>query len=365
MRVCMVEEIANCAYHLTTGLTRQGHSVVVVLDVKRQLNRLLFTHSVQQGAEVKWIKPWPIRPRALGLFIPMLLAIIRSRPHIVHAQYLWSQFFIGFIAAKLLGVPIIATGHGWEVLEVPKSRFRGQIQRWFLKRTDMVILTADYYHKHMEGLVPPENRVYIPRMIDTDTFRPGIKADDLIGKYGNKIVTFIARLHKIKTPEKTLKSFRIALDEFPDAHLLILGVGEEEKNMRRMVSENDMVDNVHFLGEVSNTEIPRYLNASKVEVRGFNPDTPELGISHLEALACETPVLTYNDYADVGGMIICLEVPEIAENMKNILRDEDLQKKLGKAGRKYVMETFGIDTATDMTIRAYRKVLSRKKMRVG
>ncbi|MGY5879562.1 MAG: glycosyltransferase family 4 protein, partial [Candidatus Thorarchaeota archaeon] len=346
----MVEEIANCAYHLTTGLTKKGHSVVAVLDVKRQLNRLLFTHSVQKGAEVKWIKPWPLRPRALGLFIPMLIAIIRSRPHIIHVQYLWSQFFIGFIAAKLLRVPLVGTGHGWEVLEVPKSRFRGRIQKWFLKRTDMVILTADYYHKHMEGLVAPENRVYIPRMIDTDTFRSGIDASDIISKYGNKIVTFIARLHKIKTPEKTLQAFKKALDEFPDANLLILGIGEEEQNMRKMVDELDMVEHVHFLGEVSNTKIPKYLNASKVEVRGFNPDTPELGISHLEALACETPVLTYNDYADVGGMIICLEVPEIAENLKNILRDEELQKSLGRAGRKYVMETFGIDAATEITI---------------
>ena len=363
MRVCIVEEIANCAYHLTTGLTRKGHDVVVILDVKRRLNRLLFTHSVQEGAEVKWIRPWPMRPRALGLIIPMLLAIIRSRPHLVHAQYLWSQYFIGFIAAKLLGVPIVATGHGWEVLEVPKSQFRGRIQRWFLKRTDMVILTADYYQKHMEGLVAPENRVYIPRMIDTDTFRSGIDAEDLISKYGNRIVTFIARLHKIKTPEKTLQAFRIALDEFPDANLLILGIGEEEKNMRKVVEELGMVGNVHFLGEVSNTEIPKYLNASKVEVRGFNPDTPELGISHLEALACETPILTYNDYADVGGMIICLEVPEIADNLKHILRDEDFQKRLGKEGRKYVIDNFGIDAATDMTIRTYHTVLSRRKKR--
>ncbi|MFW9848208.1 MAG: glycosyltransferase [Candidatus Thorarchaeota archaeon] len=363
MRVCMVEEIANCAYHLTTGLTNKGHDVVVVLDIQRKLKRLLFTQSVQKGAEVQWIKPWPIRPRALGLFIPMLLAIIRSRPHIIHVQYLWTQYFIGFIAAKLLGVPIVATGHGWEVLEIPFMRFRGRIQRWFLKRTDMIILTADYYHKYMEGLVKPENRVYIPRMIDTNTFRPGIPADDIVERYGNRIVTFIARLHKIKTPEKTLQAFRIALDEFPDANLLILGIGKEEANMKKMVRDLNMVDNVHFLGEVLNTEIPRYLNASKVEVRGFNPDTPELGISHLEALACETPVLTYNDYPDVGGMIICLEVPEIAENLKNILRNEYLQKELGKAGRKYVIDTYGIDAATDMTIEAYKSVLVRRRKR--
>ncbi|MHA1908838.1 MAG: glycosyltransferase family 4 protein [Candidatus Thorarchaeota archaeon] len=359
MKICMIEEIANCAYHLTTGLTKKGHKVTAILDTQRKLDRLLFTHSVQEGAKVLWINPGRIRPRALGLLIPMLIAILREKPHVVHVQYLWTQFFIGFIAAKLLGVPIVATGHGWEVLEVPKSRFRGRIQRWFLKRTDTIILTADYYHKSMEGIVEPEKRVYIPRMIDTDFFRPGIEVPELIGKYGNRIVTFIARLHKIKTPEKTIQAFRLALDEFPDANLLILGIGEEEQNMRNMVKELDMEENVHFLGEVSNAEIPRYLNASKVEVRGFNPNTPELGISHLEALACETPVLTYNDYPDVGGMIICLEVPEIAEALKDILRDSTLQEKLGKAGRKYVMDTFGIEAATEATIQVYNKVLGR------
>jgi len=359
----MVDEIANCAYHLTTGLTRKGHKVTVILDTQRDIGRLLFSSNVPKGAELFWIRPLPIRPRALGLFLPMLLRILRASPQIIHVQYLWSQFFIGFIAAKLLRIPIVGTGHGWEVLDVPKEPIRGRIQRIFLRRVDMLILTAEYYHKFMKNVVPAERRIYIPRMIDTDTFRPGIPADDLIAKYGNRIVTFTARLFKIKTPKKTLKAFRIALDEFPDAHLLILGIGPEEQNMKRMVKDLQMSENVHFLGEVPNIEIPKYLNASKVEVRGFNPETPELGISHLEALACETPVLTYNDYPRVKGMIICLEVPEIAEALKNILRDEKLQKDLGRAGREYVMSTFGIDAATDMTIQVYEKLLKQRNIK--
>lgn len=359
----MIDEIANCAYHLTTGLTRKGHKVYVILDTKRKLGRLLFTYNVPKGAEIFWIRPLPIRPRAFGLFLPMLLRLLWLRPQIIHVQYLWSQFFIGFIAARLLRIPIVATGHGWEVLDVPKDPIRGRIQKVFLRRVDMLILTAEYYHRFMENLVPAERRIYIPRMIDTDTFRPGIPADDLTAKYGNRIVTFTARLFKIKTPYKTLKAFRIALDEFPDAHLLILGIGPEEQNMKKMVEDLQMTDNVHFLGEVPNTEIPKYLNASKVEVRGFNPKTPELGISHLEALACGTPVLTYNDYPGVKGMIICLEVPEIAEALKRILRDEKLQRDLGKAGRKYVLSTFSIDAATDMTVQVYESLLNQRNVK--
>ncbi len=353
----MIDEIANCAFHLTSGLTKKGHEVFVLLDILRKQNRLLFSQKNPPGSKVMWIRPLPIRPRALGLFLPMLLAILRIRPQIIHVQYLWSQFFIGFIAARLLRVPIVGTGHGWEVLDVPKERIRGKVQRFFLKRADKIILTAEYYHKSMEGIVKPKRRIYIPRMIDTEMFRPGIHCNDIKEKYGNRIVTFIARLYKIKTPYKTLKTFRLALDEFPDANLLILGIGPEEHGMRKMVKELRMENNVHFLGEVQNTEVPRYLNASKVEVRGFNPLTPELGISHLEALACETPVLTYNDYPDVKGMIICLEIEEIATALKKILGDDKYQRELGAAGRQYVIDNFSIEAATQQTLQVYYKLL--------
>lgn len=361
MKICMIDEIANCAYHLTSGLTKKGHEVHVLLDVQRNIKRLLFTRHVPKGAHLTWIRPLPFRPRALGLFFPLLFAILRIRPDVIHVQYLWSHFFIGYIASKLLGVPIIGTGHGWEVLEVPKEPIRGRIQRWFLKRADMIILTADYYHKAMEGIVPKERLIYIPRMIDTNMFRPNIPVNDLIEQYGNYIVTFVARLYKIKTPYKTINAFHKALTEVPEARLLILGIGPEETNMKNAVMKLGITDRVYFLGEVPNTEIPRYLNASKVEARGFNPLTPELGISHLEALACGTPVLTYNDYPDVRGMIILLQVDEIAAAMIKILKDEKFQKKLGDEGRHYVMENFSIEAGTERTIQVYKKVLRLRR----
>jgi glycosyltransferase involved in cell wall biosynthesis len=131
--------------------------------------------------------------------------------------------------------------------------------------------------------------------------------------------------------------------------------------MKKLVKDLKMEKNVHFLGEAPNKEIPRYLNASKVEARGFNPNTPELGISHLEALACETPVLTYTDYDGVQGMIICLEVPEITDALKKILGNAEIHRKLGAEGRQYVIRNFSIEAATEMTIRVYKKLLRKKK----
>jgi glycosyltransferase involved in cell wall biosynthesis len=135
--------------------------------------------------------------------------------------------------------------------------------------------------------------------------------------------------------------------------------------MKGMVKDLQMEENVHFLGDIPNTEVPRYLNASKVEVRGFNPKTPELGISHLEALACGTPVLTYNDYPDIQGMIICLKVDEIAEALKKILGDQKLQQELGTAGRKYVLENFSVEAGTLQTIKVYQTILRRRNLARG
>ena len=58
-------------------------------------------------------------------------------------------------------------------------------------------------------------------------------------------------------------------------------------------------------------------------------------------------------------MIICLEVPEIGEALKKILRNPEYQEELGKAGRKYVRRTFGIEAATKKTVEVYRKVLKK------
>jgi glycosyltransferase involved in cell wall biosynthesis len=361
MKIVMIDEIANCAYHLTKGLTQRGHEVLVLLDVNRKLNRLLFTHSVPKGAKVVWIRPFPIGPRAFGLFFPMLFAILRFRPHIIHVQYLWSQFIIGFIAARLLRIPIVGTGHGWEVMDVPKWRIRGTIQRFFLKRADMIILTAEYFFPYMDGVVPPEKLVYIHRMIDTDFFRPAVECDDLIEKYGNHIVTFVARLYKIKTPYKTLKAFREALEEFPDARLLIMGLGPEMEAMKQYVKDHKMDHAVVFLGEVPNTDIPKYFSASKVEVRKFNPLTPDLCISSMEALACGIPLITFIEFENTKGIIVVLKDEDIAEALKNVLRNPEYGKKLGMEGRQYIIENFSIQQGAAKTLKVYEQVLRRRK----
>jgi glycosyltransferase involved in cell wall biosynthesis len=359
MRVCIVDEIANCGFHLAKGLGNRGHKVLVVLDKRRFENRLRFTIETPANVEVKWIEPMNFRPRALGLLFPMIKEIIKFKPQIIHVNYLWSQLFIAQLAAWKLKIPIVGVGHGWEVLVVPHSRIRGVIQKFFLNKVDKIILTADYYLDELDT-VKADKKVFVDRVVDTDSFHPNVDASEIREKYGDKIVTFIARLYKIKTPYTVLRAFRLVVNEIPDAKLLIMGKGPEEEGMKQFVKKLMLEENVHFLGEVPNNEIGKYLNASNVEVRGFQPRIIELGISQREALACGTPIITYYPKGDVAGVIHASNPQNISEAIIKVMTDLDYRRRLSEEARTFVEKNYSLDIGAIRTLKVYEEIFKKR-----
>lgn len=361
IKVCLVEEIANVGYYIAKGLSNYDFTIKVILDRKRYLNRLLFAQKPLPDVQISWINTPLTHFRALGLLRPFYKEILQFKPDIITVNYLWTQSFISVLAAKKLHVPILGIGHGWDVLVVPDSYVRGKLQRVFVTRMDKILMTADYYIDKFSKVVPREKMVYIGRAIDTDFFRPGLKCDHIRSKYGDHIVTFIARLNKIKSPYTVLKAFRYVVNEVPTANLLIMGKGPEEEGMKKFTRKLGIDKNVFFLGEVKNVEIPFYLNASRVEVRGFQPNIVELGISQLEALSCGTPVITYYPKNDVPGVIHSSPNPrEIAEKIIMVLQDPQLRNELSEQARSYAIKNFSLDSFIRRIISIYKDVASNR-----
>ena len=123
---------------------------------------------------------------------------------------------------------------------------------------------------------------------------------------------------------------------------LILGQGYEETNLRKLVSEMDLIDRVVFKGYVSHKDMPKYLKACDVFVR---PSLSEgLGNSFLEAMASDIPVIG----TPVGGIpdflieketgLFCkVNDPEsIAKSVKLISEDISLREKIIKNANELV-----------------------------
>ncbi len=86
-----------------------------------------------------------------------------------------------------------------------------------------------------------------------------------------------------------------ALPDIPDAHLMLIGTGPDEKHLRGLVKDLRLEDRVHFLGSVDHDLLPVILSASDAMVL---PSASEgLANAWVEALACGTPLVI----SDAGG----------------------------------------------------------------
>lgn len=358
LRVCIVHEIANMSFHLANGLRKAGHDVLVILDAdKLGKTELLFSKEHIEGIQIHWVRKPKSRFSSIFLVQDLFRAIRRYRPHVVHVNYLWTHFFISALAAKWIRAPVIGVAHGWDILQIPRHPWRRWFQRRLLRLADRVILTAKYFTNILDTL-PARKQVYIPRVIDTTRFHPGIDTADLNREYGKNIVTAVARLYESKAYDKLLNAFKIVVAKVPNAQLLIIGEGPEKNNLLKITNELELDDNVHFLGKVPNRKIAYYLNAAKVEAHGFA--MPALGISHLEAMACSTPVVTYTGKERYEGVLSAYTIEEIAQSIVRVLREDDFAEELGQAALQYINEHYSLNVGVQKTLALYKEVLSER-----
>ncbi len=119
-----------------------------------------------------------------------------------------------------------------------------------------------------------------------------------INKKKNKKIEFknyflsVGRLTKQKNFMFLCKAFKKIIEEFNDIKLLIVGNGEEEKNLREFIDRNNLKSHIILTGYIENI-YPYFKNS-----RGFI--LPSLwedpGFVLIESSFCRTPVLSSNSW---------------------------------------------------------------------
>ncbi|SRR6266508_53139 len=154
-------------------------------------------------------------------------------------------------------------------------------------------------------------------------------------------VVFLSRLDPIKRPWLMLE----LAQRFPDVEFLMLGQSHFQGQGGWMPSA--VPANVHFLGHLGEAEKVRALASAWLLINTAIHEG--LAISFLEALACETPILSCQDPGGVvstfGAYVGQLDgaglegIPRFAEALGRLLRDHETRQQLGKEGRRWVEQT--------------------------
>lgn len=207
--------------------------------------------------------------------------------------------------------------------------------------------------------IPGSKIEVIPNAIDVSIFKPGGE------KVDNRLL-YVGRIEEYKGLHVLLKSLRLI---HVPVELLIIGpmVGEPDyhkKIMMLIAKLNDETSHkVMYLGPKKSRELLHYYQSASIVIM---PSLSEsFGNVILESLACETPVIA----SSVGGIPEIINsyengilVPpnnevKLAEAIQSMLSDKDLRQKLGRHGRKLVIEKFSLEATAQKILSVYKRLL--------
>lgn len=260
-----------------------------------------------------------------------------ARLHVHFAGYAARH---ALMISKLLCLPLSMTTHGYDIFRTPPGTL------------DVVGAHADYiftataFNKRFivdRFGVAPEKVIINPNGIQPDIFYPG----DAARRQRGKILT-VARLHPIKGLQHAVTAASLLRDRAIHFHWVFIGDGSERDALTAQVSHLDLADCVTFLGAQPSEVVRAEMQTAEVFVLpSLSEGQP---VSYLEAMATETPIVgtDVNGVNEtvldgVTGFLVPPASPELLANrVAELLQNDDLRKRMGRAGRTRVVEQYDI-----------------------
>jgi glycosyltransferase involved in cell wall biosynthesis len=223
---------------------------------------------------------------------------------------------------------------------------------FFSKYIDFMFAVSKDNQKIIEKRYKREIKV-LHNGVDTELF---IK-DDNIRKLMREKFNLVSRKVLLSIGRLVgLKGHRLVIEILPtlpkDFVYILIGQGEEEKKLKKLVKELNLENRVYFLGEIDNKELYKYINMADLFVQP-SIGNEAFGITLVEAMACGLPVIASKN----GGMIDIIndrcKCGYLFENKDK----NDLKEKILKAinqifnPREYVIKNFTWKKTVDRLIK--------------
>ena len=228
--------------------------------------------------------------------------------------------------------------------------------KYLVKKVDFFFACSEFNATHIEEYCGIRPRV-LPNGVNTELFKP--RNPDLELKRQlklantDKIILSACRLVGWKGLQYGIEAVKKLVEKGHTVTYLIAGNGEYKKDLEILVKNLDLSDHVIFIGNIANSELPRYYSIADIAI--FPSVANEtFGISIGEAMACGVPVISTN----VGGIPEVVRkgsgflVPPrdkdvIADTIELLISNEGMRKNMGIAGRKWIVEKFSWDIIAD------------------
>jgi glycosyltransferase involved in cell wall biosynthesis len=209
--------------------------------------------------------------------------------------------------------------------------------------------------------------------VDLGQFRPrpptGYLHRELRLPADAQLIGNIGQIGLRKGQDVLLHALRRIAEQSPNAHCVIIGERNSDKNESRQFEQSlneavhdSLAGRVHFLGR--RTDISSVLNELTLLVHSARQEP--LGRVLLEAAAGGAAIVAtdvggtreiFPPEADAARLVPANDAESLADAMAELLADHDLRARLSAAARRRAAERFDIRDAADGLVRHYRELI--------
>ena len=355
------------------------------LDVPARVFRMRSAFSYSASVPLRLRSLWPFIFHYRQTVAAARRLVQTAQPDMVHLNT--SVLVPTAVGVKQTGIPIL-----WHVREPAGPN--PALRRWHVNRvkslSDFIVANSQYVAREYTGTRPVavihnalDKRRFTPH---GDGTRDRVRAELGLAK-DSPVVGIIGSVQSNKGHYVLVDAASLVVKDVPDARFLVVAGGagveyarrvrgrvksllrlplDNAERMRRYIHESKLSS--HFVFSGFRSDIPEVISAMDVLV--FPSVVPEgFGRPLVEAMAmgCPTVATDIGPTREVVGegtavLVRPGNVPELASALVAVLRDREMARRLGDAGRRRFLEHFEMEAMRAKLQDVYDQVLSNGRL---
>ncbi|MCP3850247.1 MAG: glycosyltransferase, exosortase A system-associated [Gammaproteobacteria bacterium] len=309
--------------------------------------------------------------------------IDKEKPDVIHAHSPMTNGLVALNIRKKTGIPVLYEVRAfWEDAAVDTGKIKEWglqywiirfIEQYVFKRVDKISCICNGLKKEIIKRGISSNKLIIaPNSVDLTKFVKIEKKNQELEKElalkGKKVIAFLGSFFKYEGLEYLIKALPEIIAKIPEAHVLLVGGGNEFENLRALVNKLELNDRVTFTGRINYSDINKYYSLvdllvfPREDIRLTRLVTP---LKPLEAMAQGIPVAA----SSIGGHKEMVEhnktgllfEPEnpsaLASTIISAFNNEALLSELVTNGHKYVEQVRNWRSTASVYLPAYEELV--------
>lgn len=288
-------------------------------------------------------------------------ALRRGNYDVVHAHSPLSPI-LPVLAIEEADCPVVGTFHTY----FEGSFWYGIGRRYFQNRLDRLSAAIAVSHSTTVALNRyfEANWTIVPNGIDLDLFNPHVGPPTGMRR-DVPVILFLGRFDPRNGLTTLIDAFKRVRSRNREAQLVVVGDGPLRNHYYRAAGGDR---DISFVGAVLGNRPSYYAHSA---IYACPTTKASFGITLLESMACETPVVCSDilGFRDVvkhereALMFPCGDRDALADSLVRLLDDQTLQARLGKTGRQHALQ-YGWPTVTESVLDVYSGVLGASRAAV-